>query len=293
MTAIDTPDQPRPTQTGDAGQTGDSSVSPGAQKLRQTPDTRSLPTLRTIVALILREMTTSYGRSPGGYLWAIMEPAAGTALMTVIFSLGFRNPPLGNDFAIFYASGLVPFFAYGSVSGKVGTAILYSKSLLIYPAVTYLDALLARFILNSTTQILVAYILYSFIILVMDNAVSLSLGPVLLSFAMVLSLALGVGALNGFLFAVFPIWQQAWSILTRPLFIISGIFFIFDSVPEPYQNYLWYNPLVHVVGISRSGFYARYDANYASPTYVFAVAGICFVIGLVFLRRYHRDILHN
>lgn len=261
--------------------------------MRKTPGKRSFPTMRTIVALVLREMTTSYGRSPGGYLWAIMEPAAGTALMTVIFSLGFRNPPLGNDFAIFYASGLVPFFAYGSVSGKVGTAILYSKSLLIYPAVTYLDALIARFILNATTQILVAYILFSFIIVVMDNAVSLSLGPVLLSFAMVLSLALGIGTLNGFLFAVFPVWQQAWSILTRPLFIISGIFFLYDTVPEPYQNYLWYNPLVHVVGISRSGFYARYSADYASPTYVFAVAGICFVIGLVFLRRYHRDILHN
>ena len=28
-------------------------------------------TLRTITALILREMATTYGRSPGGYVWAI------------------------------------------------------------------------------------------------------------------------------------------------------------------------------------------------------------------------------
>jgi capsular polysaccharide transport system permease protein len=159
--------------------------------------------------------------------------------------------------------------------------------------VTYLDALLARFLLNSMTQVLVAYIVFSFILVVMDNAATLELGPVLMAYAMVLSLALGIGTLNGFLFAVFPIWQQAWSILTRPLFIISGIFFLYDTIPEPYQTYLWYNPLVHVGGLSRSGFYARYEASYAEPLYVFAVSGICFVLGLIFLRRYHRDILNT
>ena len=271
----------------------DSHATPEPKSARPVRTKRSFPTLRTVTALILREMSTSYGRSPGGYLWAVLEPAAGTALMTVIFSLGFRSPALGTDFPIFYASGLVPFFVYGAVSSKVGTSILYSKSLLVYPAVTYLDALVARFILTAMTQVMVAYILFTFIIVVMDNAVSLTFAPILLAFSMTLALGLGIGTLNGFLFAVFPLWQQAWSILTRPLFIISGIFFLFDTIPEPYRGYLWYNPLVHVVGMSRSGFYARYEANYASPIYVFAVSGICFVLGLLFLRRYHRDILHN
>ena len=31
-------------------------------------------TFRTISALIMREMQTTYGRSPGGYLWAVLEP---------------------------------------------------------------------------------------------------------------------------------------------------------------------------------------------------------------------------
>jgi len=282
MTVTDIPD-PRPAPPPPSA----------ALEARPVRSKRSFATLRTIVALMLREMTTSYGRSPGGYLWAILEPAAGTALLTAIFSLGFRSPALGNDFPIFYASGLVPFFAYGVIASKVGTAILYSKSLLVYPAGTYLDALLARFILTAVTQMMVAYIIFSFIIVVLDNAVSLSLGPAMLAFSMTLALGLGIGTLNGFLFAVFPVWQQAWSILHRPLFILSGIFFLYDNVPDPYQSWLWYNPLVHVVGLSRSGFYARYEAAYASPVYVFSVAAICFVTGLLFLHRYHRDILHN
>ncbi|MEL6475009.1 MAG: sugar ABC transporter permease, partial [Pseudomonadota bacterium] len=33
---------------------------------------RRFASLRSIIALMLREMATSYGRSPGGYLWAVL-----------------------------------------------------------------------------------------------------------------------------------------------------------------------------------------------------------------------------
>ena len=38
------------------------------------PTNRRFASFRAIGALILREMATSYGRSPGGYIWAILEP---------------------------------------------------------------------------------------------------------------------------------------------------------------------------------------------------------------------------
>lgn len=254
---------------------------------------RSLPTLRTLMALILREMVTSYGRSPGGYLWAVLEPAAGTALITTIFSLGFKSPPLGTHFGIFYASGIVPFFMYNDLANKVGLAIMYSKSLLVYPAVTFLDAILARFILNAITQMMVAYIVLSVIIIGLDAPASISMDKIALGFGMAMALGLGMGTLNCFLFSMFPLWQRVYNILTRPLFFISGVLFLHDTVPQPYRDWLWWNPLTHVVGAVRSGFYARYDAAYVSPIYVFSVAGIALVFGLMFLHRYHRDILHN
>ena len=40
---------------------------------------------RTIVALVLREMATTHGRSPGGYVWAVLEPVAALIVMTVVF----------------------------------------------------------------------------------------------------------------------------------------------------------------------------------------------------------------
>ena len=64
--------------------------------------------LRVLFALVVREMSTRFGRSWGGYLWAIVEPVGGILLLTFIFSLALRKPPLGTNFALFYASGMVP-----------------------------------------------------------------------------------------------------------------------------------------------------------------------------------------
>lgn len=265
----------------------------GSPPLKAINATRSFPTLRTLIALILREMVTSYGRSPGGYLWAILEPAAGTALITTIFSLGFKSPPLGTHFGIFYAAGIVPFFMYNDISGKIGLSIQYSKSLLVYPAVTFLDAIMARFILNAMTQMMVAYIVLTFIIVALDAPVSITVGRIALGFGMALALGLGMGTLNCFLFSMYPLWQRVWNILTRPLFFVSGVIFLHDNVPQPYRYYMEWNPLTHVVGAVRSGFYARYEAAYVDPIFVFSLSAVAFVTGLLFLYRYHRDILHN
>lgn len=250
-------------------------------------------TLRTILALILREMSSTYGRSPGGYAWVVLEPALGIALLSVIFSLGFRSPSLGQNFAIFYATGLLPFFLFMDVSNKLAQAVNFSRSLLAYPRVTYLDALMARFVLASLTQLLVSVLLLSLIRTLWDTRTVLQMDQIVLSFAMAMALAAGIGTLNCFLMTMFPLWQRIWSILTRPLFLLSGVIFLFETMPRQYQDILWFNPLMHITGEMRGAFYLQYEAGYVSPALVFAIAAICGLLGLIFLRRYNRDMMER
>ncbi|MBU3031480.1 ABC transporter permease [Paracoccus marinaquae] len=272
---------------------GGAAGEPTEPRLRPVHQQRPYASLRSIGALSLREMATSYGGSPGGYLWAIAEPVGGILLLTLIFSFGFRSPPLGTDFAIFYATGVVPFMAFLGISNKLGLTIRQAKPLLAYPAVTYMDAILAKVFFNTITQLLVAYVVFSSITLMLDTRTDPQLFEIALAFAMTFTFAIGIGMLNCFLFTAFPWWQQIWSIVNRPLFLLSCIFFIFDDVPDQVQPYLWFNPLVHVVGQMRKGFYISYRGDYVSPLYVFAVGLVLMVIGLLLLHRYHRDLLNS
>ncbi|MFX0543651.1 ABC transporter permease [Roseovarius sp. S4756] len=263
------------------------------KELRPVRHRNWLATPRVIMALILREMSTTYGRSPGGYLWAILEPVAGIALLTAIFSAGFRSPSLGVNFALFYATGILPFQLYMDVQGKVSVSLQFSQALLGYPRLTFVDTILARFILNTLTQLLVSSIIFGFIFLYFETRTSLDPEKIIIGYAMASALGLGVGAFNCYLILLFPVWQRVWAIANRPLFLISCIFFLFESVPEPYNNILWFNPVVHIVGMMRDGFYPYYQPTYVSVVYVMGLSMILMAAGILMLRRHHRNLLDN
>ncbi len=263
-----------------------------SRRLRSVSSPRRFATAITVSALILREMTSTYGRSPGGYLWTILEPVAGIAVMTLAFSVIMRTPSLGSNFAIFFATGFLPFVMYMEVSRKIAQALNYSKSLLSYPRVTIIDALLARLILAVLTQLITSYIILTSLLLIFDTQTVLNLPEILLSFSMAVCLGVGIGTMNCFLNLQIPIWSNIWNVITRPLVLVSGVIILPESIPQPYQDWLHYNPLVHVTSAMRDAFYPTYRPD-VDPTYVFSIGLSLTVVGLLFLRRYHRDLLEK
>ena len=105
--------------------------------------------------------------------------------------------------------------------------------------------------------------------------------------------SLGLGTMNCFLFMRFPVWERAWSILSRPLFLMSGVFFLYDMMPAKAQEFLWYNPLLHCVSMLRHGIYPTYEASYVSQLYVYSTSIILLFFGLLLLARNHRDLLER
>ncbi len=263
--------------------------------LRPAAQPRRFKTWRTIGALLLREMQTSYGRSPGGYAWALLEPIGGIMLLTAILSIGFRirEPSLGTNFPLFLATGLLMLTMFLAISGRVAGSINRNKALLFYPGVRYTDTLIAGFILTMLTQILVIYIVLVGIHMLYGLRSILDLGAIFSSVFFTALLGLGIGTLNCFLFNIFPLWGNIWAVLTRPLFLLSCVMFTFEDIPRQYQDYAWWNPIVHLVGLMRRGFYPSYDAAYASPLYIGVVSMVSLTLGLLFLNRFHRTFLER
>lgn len=264
---------------------------PAARPKQGSP--RSFATLRSVLALILREMSTRYGNTPGGYIWAVLEPLAAILFLSLGFSLIMRTPSLGNSFLLFYATGYMPFDLYVRISNTTGRALSYSKPLLKYPSVTWFDAVLARFLLNSLTSIVVMLILFVGILLVIDSRTLLDLSPTITATSLAMLLGLGVGTINCVLMGLFPLWEMMWAIVTRPLFLASGVFFLYEDLPPIAQDILAYNPLIHITGLMRTAFYPTYTAAYINIPYVLFVSLGLLTLGLVLMGRYHRDILNR
>jgi capsular polysaccharide transport system permease protein len=103
-------------------------------------------------------------------------------------------------------------------------------------------------------------------------------------------LGLGVGTINIVMFARFPLYEQIFGIINRPLFMISGVFFLPQLLPNPFHDVILYNPLVHIIMWFRNAVYPEYRADGLDTGYVIEFALVCFVAGLALLTMSMREI---
>ncbi|WP_299809998.1 ABC transporter permease [uncultured Roseibium sp.] len=233
-----------------------------------------------ISALIIREMTTRYGTKFGGYMWAVLDPVLFIGILTLVFSAIARLPPLGRSFVLFYATGYLAFYSYRSTADQIAKSIEANKALLNYPVVTPYDTIISRIILQLITLFAVNMLLFTCINLFSPIG-SIDLEPVIIASILAISLGSGVGAANAVWFHMNTTYEHVWGIINRPAFMVSGVFFLPEEIPHPYREFLMWNPMIHVVGLFRTGFYPTYRAAYVDLTYVVGIAIFSVVFGFV------------
>ncbi|MBO6860642.1 MULTISPECIES: ABC transporter permease [Roseibium] len=235
-----------------------------------------------VFALIVREMTTRYGNKFGGYMWAVLDPVLTIGILTLVFSAITHVPPLGRSFTLFFATGYAAFYMYKSMSDQVSSAVDANRALLNYPVVRPLDAVIGRIVLQVATLFVVNLLLFGTLALSTPFE-TLDLGPILLASTIAMVLGAGVGAANIVWFNLSSTYQQIWGIINRPAFLVSGVFFLPETMPPAFREILLWNPLVHIIGLLRTGFYPTYRAGYVDMPYLvgMSVFSISFGIFLV------------
>ncbi len=232
-----------------------------------------------ISALIIREMTTRYGNKFGGYMWAVLDPVLFIAILTAVFSAVAHIPPLGRSFMLFFATGYASFYIYRSTADQVANAVEANRALLNYPVVRPYDAIISRVLLQAATLFVVNLLLFgamSFFVAIGP----IRMGPILAASAIGLTLGAGVGISNIVWFHLNSTYQHVWGVINRPAFMVSGVFFLPETIPLPFREILMWNPLVHLVGLFRMGFYPTYRASYVNLPYVIGLAVFSVVFGL-------------
>lgn len=236
--------------------------------------------VRVVCALLVREMEARFGSKPGGYVWALLDPAAHVALMTLVFQAIARAPALGTSFPLFFATGYVGFQFYQAMTGYLNGSIKANRSLLSYPNVAPIDTITARSLLQLMTTVLVAFIVLGVIFSSLRTPHSLHWPAILEAVFVASVLGIGIGMINNVMFVRFPLYEQLFTIVNRPLFLLSGVFFLPNSLPLPYRDIVLLNPLVHVTMLFRTGFYEGYRAVGLDTAYLHSFAFLTLFTGM-------------
>jgi capsular polysaccharide transport system permease protein len=229
----------------------------------------------------MREMSTRFGSKPGGYLWAFLDPVSHIVFLSIIFMAIARIPPLGTSFPLFFATGYIGFQFYQATAGYLNSAVSANKALLSYPSVAPIDTIAARYLLQLATTAIVGICVLGYIAFTLRHPVSIHLPSLLEAILAASTLALGFALANTVLFLKYPVYEKVFGIITRPLFLVSGIFYLPDSLPPIAKETILLNPLTHIVMQFRTGFYPQYRAVGYDGFYVWSLAAGCLFIGML------------
>lgn len=244
--------------------------------------------VRVIGALVLRETRATFGTSQIGYLWAIITPAAGVGVLVGIFSVIGRQPPFGASLALFFATGILTLEFFNKLSNTLMNTFDANKALLTYPLIKETDALFARLILISATYLLIMLLFFSGLILFGLAELPTYPDRLLQAFVATALLGFGFGTLNAVVTSLWVSWAHIEKVLTRPLFFISGIFYVPSLLPPEATAILKWNPILHLVEWFRSGYYPNYDSTILDPKYPLGIAMILILLGLASERLFRK-----
>ena len=248
-------------------------------KLVSTTELLSLQ-LRVIASLILRETRATFGTSPFGYVWAIITPTVGVGLLVFLFSLIDRQPPFGSSLALFFATGILTLQFFTELSNKLMTVFDANRALLTYPIIKDVDTLMARAILVAARYLVMMAVFYRMLFVVNLDPLPAHPEHVILAFLATFLLGLGFGTLNAVIASLWDTWTQIEKILTRPLFFISGIFYVPSQLPRQARDLLQWNPVLHLVEWFRNGFYPNYNSMLLDVSYPVSVGAGMLLVGL-------------
>jgi ABC-type polysaccharide/polyol phosphate export permease/Flp pilus assembly protein TadD len=236
---------------------------------------------RVIHALIIRETRTRFGDSKLGYGWALLEPVLHILMLSLVFAVMMHGrPPIGDQFFIFYYTGIIPYHLFVHTSTSMTYAITSNGSLLQLPLVDTFDVLMARGLLELLTDTLVAVILLTGFGAIGLGALPQDLAGVSASLIMVWLLGCGFGFGNAVVNAFTKSWDKIWAQLTRLLYFCSGIFYVPGMMPDWIRDILAWNPLLHGVDWFRSSFFREYEPHWLDRSYLAAMAVAALLAGL-------------
>lgn len=242
--------------------------------------------VRTMYALILREMMTRYGREGLGFVWLIVEPLAFCLAVIVLWTAVKPEYEYGVRVAPFVMSGYMCLLVIRHLVSNGVNALQANTGLLFHRKVRPLHIYLSRAFLEFFGSTLAFGVVYAMLLAIgqvelpkdwlLLYAGWFILGWLSFGFALVLS-ALAIR---------FEAVERMNNLLLYLMIPLSGAFFMVEYIPQNYREYYLYIPFPHAIEMVRAGIWGEFIPTHYTPWYPIAFGGVLVFFALILLNAF-------
>jgi capsular polysaccharide transport system permease protein len=241
-------------------------------------------TWRVWRALIFRELQNRLFNSRTSMVWLLLEPLLHLSLIIYIFSYVHIRHIGGLNSNIWLQLGLVTFYFFSWTSSQVSNAISANKSLFAFKQILPFDTMIARAVVEVILLIMIFCISYFFLIVFANITLPVDVLKIINAWSSVWVLGIAWGIFVGIIYEFFSDFAKGLKLINTILYFGSGILVPLSVLPKTFQEIILYNPLVHAIESSRSGFNSHYHTIpniELSYTWIFAISFVFIAIALL------------
>jgi capsular polysaccharide transport system permease protein len=244
-----------------------------------------------IGAILLRDIRLRAGPYYTGFLMILLFPLAHLLIIVMAFHIFGRLAPQGTDQVIYFGLSILPFVIYTYLSRQIVISLIQNRPLLYFNRVKIFDILLARGILEAAGSVVV-FIIFVCILAVYSTDFSPRDWPGIV-FAVVATIyfSFSIGVSNALIAHLLPVWAMFYNLSIPVFWLASGIVFFPTAIPDPYDRWLAFNPLLQCVEWIRYSYYEDYPDKLLNIPYLITFATACLAVSLIAERLARRVLL--
>lgn len=218
--------------------------------------------LDALRALFLREVFSRYGAFRFGYVWAVAQPLLFVLMINETRAL-FRGQDqhiYGVSGIYFFLIGVLPFFMYQQGFHQAMGAMSSFRGVFNYREVRPIDIILVRCGIEFALLLIVIG-LFMLGLHWFDSPIDVDdpLGFIA-AIGLLFIFTQGVGLTADVYVTRNPDTRRIFTLIDRPLFFISGVFFTAEVMPEGVREILMWNPLLHAIDLGRGALLSEYES---------------------------------
>ncbi|WP_088183176.1 ABC transporter permease [Sphingobium sp. Z007] len=208
---------------------------------------------RVVHALMIRELTTRFGRENIGFLWIMVEPLLFAGLVGTIWRLTKGPEEHGIAIVAFVVTGYIPITLFRHGIGRSVAVFTVNGGLLYHRQIKILDFILVRFII----ELLGSMMAYLFIALVLMAAnqfpVPANIGLFLAGWFLYATFCFSLCLLIAPLSEMAEIIEKFIPVTTYIMIPFSGLFYMVSWARPEVRDYLLWSPFINGMEMMRGG----------------------------------------
>ena len=240
---------------------------------------------RVIYALMIRELTTRFGRENIGFLWIMVEPLLFAGLVGIIWRFMKGPEDHGVSVIAFVVTGYIPITLFRHGISRSIAIFTANSSLMYHRQVHILDFILVRFLIEFLGGMMAYVFIATILVYLGEFPIPANIGMLIAGWMLYSFFTLSL------CFIVAPLSEMS-EVLEKfvPVLTFSGLFTMVSWLTPDLRGYLMWSPFVNAMELMREGIWGDELTTYYSIWNPLGCSIVATLIGLALCRKVRKTI---